>query len=149
MAQLFYFKEMLSLEEKENLKTEIQFSFARSSGSGGQHVNKTNTKVILHWDFVKSDAFIEKKKNILLPKLLIKYPSGRLFLTVEETRSQLQNKELAVNKLFHLLNKLLFVKSLRKKVKIKKSVVENRLVQKKKLSFIKISRKKPSSGNNE
>ena len=103
----------------------------------------------MHWDFVKSDAFIEKKKNILLPKLLLKYPSGRLFLTVEETRSQLQNKELAVNKLFHLLNKLLFVKPLRKKVKIKKSVIENRLAQKKKLSFIKISRKKPSSENND
>ena len=117
MAQLFYFKERLSLEEKEKLKTEIQFSFARSSGPGGQHVNKTNTKVILHWDFVKSDALIEKKKNILLPKLLLKYPSGRLFLTVEETRYQLQNKELAVNKLFHLLNKLLFVKPLRKKVR--------------------------------
>lgn len=136
---------MLSEREKSNLKTEIQFSFTKSSGPGGQHVNKTNTKVILNWDFLKSVALFEEKQNIILPKLLLKYPNGRLFLTVEKTRSQFQNKELAVNKLILLLNNFLFVKPLRKRVKVKKSVVENRLTQKKKLSFLKNLRKKPGS----
>ena len=132
---------MLSALDKQNIKAETKFSFARSGGPGGQHVNKTNTKVVLSWNFVHSLALSDEKKNILLPKLYVKFPNGHLILMVEETRSQFQNKELAVIKLFSLLDNLLYIKPLRKETKVKKSVIEKRLSQKKKLSFIKIARK--------
>ena len=140
---------MLSALDKQNIKAETKFSFARSGGPGGQHVNKTNTKVVLSWDFANSLALPDEKKNILLPKLYVKFPNGHLILMVEETRSQLQNKELAVIKLFSLLDNLLYIKPLRKSTKVKKSAIEKRLSQKKKLSFIKIARKKPKNDFND
>jgi ribosome-associated protein len=140
---------MLSALDKQNIKAETKFSFARSGGPGGQHVNKTNTKVVLSWNFVHSLALTDEKKNILLPKLYVKFPNGHLILMVEETRSQFQNKELAVIKLFSLLDNLLYIKPLRKETKVKKSVIEKRLSQKKKLSFIKIARKKPKNDFND
>ena len=126
---------MLSALDKQNIKAETKFSFARSGGPGGQHVNKTNTKVVLSWDFVHSLALTDEKKNILLPKLYVKFPNGHLILTVEETRSQFQNKELALIKLFTLIDNFLHVKPLRKETKVKKSAIEKRLSQKKKLSY--------------
>jgi ribosome-associated protein len=140
---------MLSALDKQNIKAETKFSFARSGGPGGQHVNKTNTKVVLSWDFVHSLALTDEKKNILLPKLYVKFPNGHLILTVEETRSQFQNKELALIKLFTLIDNFLHVKPLRKETKVKKSAIEKRLSQKKKLSFIKIARKKPKNDFND
>lgn len=140
---------MLSALDKQNIKAETKFSFARSGGPGGQHVNKTNTKVVLSWDFVHSLALTDEKKNILLPKLYVKFPNGHLILTVEETRSQFQNKELALIKLFTLIDNFLQVKPLRKETKVKKSAIEKRLSQKKKLSFIKIARKKPKNDFND
>jgi ribosome-associated protein len=140
---------MLNALDKQNIKTETKFSFARSGGPGGQHVNKTNTKVVLSWDFVNSLALPDEKKNILLPKLYVKFPNGNLILTVEETRSQFQNKELAIIKLFNLIDNFLYIKPLRKETKVRKSAIEKRLSQKKKLSFIKIARKKPKNDFND
>ncbi len=87
--------------------------------------------------------------HVLKPKLYIKFPNGHLILAVEETLSQFQNKELALIKLFNLIDNFLYIKPLRKETKVKKSAIEKLLSQKKKLSFIKIARKKPKNDFND
>ena len=84
---------------KEIILKELHFKAIRSSGAGGQHVNKVSSKIELTFDLENSEALNDDEKTLLKSKLSSKLTTENiLILTVEETRSQHKNKELAIKK---------------------------------------------------
>lgn len=136
----------MNIEElkQRNFASEFQFSASRSSGPGGQNVNKVNTKVELRFDIEESKLLSPTEKNALLLKpsshLL---NSGELIFISQENRSQLRNREQAVENFYHYLCLALTPKKKRKKTKPSKSSVEKRLKKKKHLAELKQRRRKP------
>lgn len=123
---------------------ELQFSFSKSSGPGGQHVNKVNTKVSLRFDIAESSILREEQRTLLLQKLENKLTKeGVLILTSQEARSQLVNKELVVKKLDLLFESVFKVEVKRKRTKPTKASKKKRLGDKKHLSLKKANRQKP------
>ncbi len=129
---------------KEKLLSELQFKAVRSSGSGGQNVNKVSSKVVLTFDINASEAFSIEQKELILSKLSSKFTSENvLILTCDEDRSQLKNKEIVTKRILELLKKALVVPKKRKPTSVPKSVVEKRIKDKKTNSEIKQNRKRP------
>ena len=80
---------------KTQLHTELDFKAVRSSGAGGQNVNKVSTKVILNWNSLGSSGLTENQLIRIREKLANRInKEGILILECDETRSQLKNKEL-------------------------------------------------------
>lgn len=124
------------------LLNEITFSFVRSSGAGGQHVNKVSTKVILKFDVLNSAILTEEEKQILRTKLQKNITAaGMLILASQEKRSQLQNKEIAIEKFDALIKKAFQTRKKRKATKPGKGAVEKRITNKKKHSEKKNNRR--------
>jgi len=129
---------------KEIILSEVQYKAVRSSGPGGQNVNKVASKVVLSFDLLNSKGFSEEEKKRLIDKLTKKLTQENiLLLTSEEDRSQLKNKEIVTKKLFEVLEKNLLVPKIRKATKVPKSVIRKRIKDKKNISEVKKSRKKP------
>ena len=123
---------------------ELIFKYALSGGPGGQHVNKTETKVIINWDPSASAVFSEAEKDRIQNKLASRINvEGLLKLSVSKTRSQFKNKQLAVNQLEELLKKALQRPKKRIKTKPSRSSKLKRLQKKKQHSDRKKLRKKP------
>ena len=113
------------------LDSELNFSFSKSSGPGGQNVNKVNTKVELRFAIDKSSILEETEKQILKVKLAKQLNSeGELIIVVQETRSQLKNKQKAVDKFYELINSALKPIKKRKATKVSRAAKEKRLKQK-------------------
>lgn len=126
-----------------DLSSEFQFLTSRSSGPGGQNVNKVNSKVELRFDIPNSGLLTEEQKEILLKKLSTKITSeGILSVVSQRDRSQLSNKEDAIDKLYLLISKALKPVIRRKKTRPTKSSVEKRLTVKRIKSEIKQNRQK-------
>ena len=126
------------------LLTEIQYKAVRSSGAGGQNVNKVSSKVVLTFDLNASQAFSEEQKTLIYGKLATKLTSENiLILNCDEDRSQLKNKEIVTKRFLELLKKALVVPKKRKPTKVPKSVIEKRLKNKSSVSETKQNRKKP------
>jgi len=126
-----------------DLSSEFQFLTSRSSGPGGQNVNKVNSKVELRFDIRNSSLLTDDQKEILLAKLATKITSeGILSVVSQRDRSQLANKEDAIEKLYLLISKALKPVIRRKKTKPTKSSVEKRLTGKRIKSEIKQNRQK-------
>jgi len=126
------------------LLTELKFKAVRSSGPGGQHVNKTASKVEVSIAIKEAAAFSEKEKETLLKKLNAKISSeGVLQLSCGETRSQHRNKTIVIDRLLELLTKNLKKTTPRKKTKPSKKAIEKRLTTKKKQALKKSNRKPP------
>lgn len=126
------------------LQNELKFSFSRSSGPGGQNVNKVNTKVTLAFDIPGSAILTEDEKQILQKALRSKLTrDGVLILTAQDKRSQPGNKEAVVLKLEKIFLKALEKRKIRKSTKPRKSAVEKRINKKKMLSEKKKWRQKP------
>jgi ribosome-associated protein len=124
--------------------SELQFKAVRSSGAGGQNVNKVSSKVVLTFDLSLSQAFEEAEKELLFTKLSNKLSNENiLILNCDEDRSQLRNKEIVTKRFFDLITKSLIVPKKRKATKIPRSVIEKRIKAKRKLSEIKQNRRKP------
>ncbi len=125
------------------IKSELTFSTSRSSGPGGQNVNKVNSKVTLKWDISQSPSLTDELKSHLLKKLASRITTeGILMIVAQENRSQIQNKEEVVVKLEKLLIKAFQEKKPRKSTKPSKSSVQNRIEKKKKNSEKKQWRQK-------
>lgn len=123
---------------------ELLFKAVRSSGAGGQHVNKVSSKILLTFDISNSIGLSEGEKNRLLYKLKNKLNSeGCLLLSCSTTRSQHKNKELVVTRFFEILEQSLKVQKKRKPTKVPKAVIKKRLDNKRRLSDKKANRKKP------
>ena len=111
-----------------DLSAEFQFLTSRSSGPGGQNVNKVNSKVELRFDIQNSSLLTDDQKNILLVKLATKITSeGILSVVSQRDRSQLSNKEDAIEKLYLLFAKALKPVKPRKNTRPTKGSVERRL----------------------
>ena len=129
----------------EALIKEFTFKAIRSSGPGGQHVNKTSTKVEVSFHLVASEVLSQLEKERLLLKLASKISSeGFIVMQCGETRSQSRNKAIVIERLLTLLKENLKVSKPRKKTKPSKSVIERRLKAKKTQALKKSSRKPPS-----
>ena len=128
----------------ETFISEIKFKAVRSSGSGGQHVNKVSTKVELSFDVEGSNAFSEEEKLMILTTLEKKLTKNNvLIVQCDESRSQHKNKELAIKRLLGIIEDGLKVKKKRIPTKTPKKVVKKRLEDKRLQSIKKITRKKP------
>ena len=124
------------------LNVEIKFNFSRSSGPGGQHVNKVNTKAELRLDIKNSNVFNEEEKALLLEKLFNQInQEGVLIIVSQASKSQLKNKEEAITKLYTLINKALKPKKKRKATSVPQVAKEKRLKDKKETSEKKDRRK--------
>ena len=122
---------------------ECVFKTSRSSGKGGQNVNKTETKVGLWFDVDASALFSEEEKTRIRLRLASSITDdGYLQLTCDEQRSQLQNKQLVIERAIEMLEKALVVRKPRKKTKPSRATVEKRLEEKRKKSLKKIDRNK-------
>ena len=130
--------------EKDKIVSELTFKAVRSSGAGGQNVNKVSSKVVLTFDVVTSQALSDEEKERALQKLKSKLTlEGILILNCDEDRSQLKNKEIVTKRFLEIITKSLVVPKERKTTKIPRSVIEKRLKNKATTSEIKQNRKKP------
>ena len=128
----------------EILIIELTFKAVRSSGPGGQHVNKTASKVEVSFNLETSAALSEIEKERIRNKIPTKISSdGIIMLQSGETRSQHRNKAIVIERLIELLQQNLKVAKPRKKTKPSKSVIEKRLKSKKENALKKSSRRPP------
>ncbi len=126
------------------LENELQFITSRSSGPGGQNVNKVNSKVTIKFDVNNSKILTSDQKEILLTKLRSRLTTdGVLILSSQEKRSQLDNKEAAIEKFRKVIAKAFERKKIRKASKPSKSAVQSRINKKKQVSEKKKWRQKP------
>ncbi|MCZ8197863.1 MAG: alternative ribosome rescue aminoacyl-tRNA hydrolase ArfB [Flavobacterium sp.] len=130
--------------EIEKIISELSFKAVRSSGAGGQNVNKVSSKVVLTFDLLNSQSLSDEEKELSQKKLKSKLTSeGILILNCDEDRSQLKNKEIVTKRFLEIIKKSLIIPKERKATKIPKSVIEKRLKDKSTNSEIKQNRKKP------
>ena len=112
--------------------SELEFVTSRSSGPGGQNVNKVNTKVTLRWPVVASVILSSEERDTITQKLASRITlEGELVISTQDKRSQLQNKEAALAKLDELLTKAFVKKKKRKATKPSKVAVQKRIESKK------------------
>lgn len=122
---------------------ELQYSFSRSGGKGGQNVNKVETKVLLRFDLAASSLMPDWQKSIVREKLQSYITQeDTLQLTCEETRSQLKNKGIVTERFHQLVQTALIPVKPRKKLRVRRSVKEKRLKDKKHKSEKKQNRRK-------
>lgn len=115
-----------------SLDQEVQFLTSRSSGPGGQNVNKVNSKVTLKFNIRDSKVLSDTQKELLLEKLSNRITAdGVLSITSQESRSQTANKEVAVTKFNQLMTEVFRKKKKRKATKPSKASREKRRVSKK------------------
>lgn len=128
----------------EQLLTEITFKTALSGGPGGQHVNKTETKVVLEWDVASSEAVTEDEKERIQHKLKNNLnKEGVLQMTSSQTRSQHKNKKLVIENFLATIAASMVQKKKRKPTKPSKSAKLKRLKKKKIHAEKKANRKNP------
>ena len=126
----------------KDFSKELTYKTSRSSGAGGQNVNKVETAVTVTWKVSDSEFFNERQKDLISEKLKNRINlEGFLFLSVSESRTQLQNKKIAIEKILDLVDKALFIPKFRAKTKPTKSSIEKRIQQKKQNSDKKENRK--------
>jgi len=127
--------ELIPTPNAQEVRPELEFLTSRSSGAGGQNVNKVNSKVTLQWDVVNSSRLSPEQKVRILQKLQSRISSiGVLTIVSQESRSQLQNRDLVMLKLDELLQKVFAPVKKRKKTKPTKASSQRRLESKKRAS---------------
>ncbi|MBD1260120.1 aminoacyl-tRNA hydrolase [Maribacter polysiphoniae] len=129
---------------KAGLLQELNLKAVRSSGAGGQHVNKVSTKVELAFDVANSNALSSIEKERVLHKLAKRLTKDNiLMLQADATRSQFKNKELVIKRFLELLENAIKIQKKRRKTKPSRSSVEKRLRKKKKDALKKANRGRP------
>jgi ribosome-associated protein len=125
-----------------NFLPELRFTASRSSGPGGQHVNKVSTKVELRFHVMNSSLLSEEEKVMISEKLAKRInQEGELVLVSQSERSQLRNKERVVEKFHDVLIKALTPKKKRKATKPSPEAIEKRLEEKRMQGEKKVRRK--------
>lgn len=131
--------------DAEKIISELNFKAVRSSGSGGQNVNKVSSKVVLNFDLNASQALSEEEKLLLQENIAARLTSENiLILNCDEDRSQLKNKEIVTKRFLEIIKKGLYVPKVRKATKVPKAVIKKRIKDKKNVSDLKQSRRKPN-----
>jgi ribosome-associated protein len=130
--------------DKEQILSEVKFKAVRSSGAGGQNVNKVSSKVVLNFDVENSNGLSEEEKLLVLSKLSPRLTKeNMLILNCDEDRSQFKNKAIVIKRFFDLITQSLHIEKIRKATKIPKSVIRKRLKDKKTVSEVKKNRRRP------
>jgi ribosome-associated protein len=123
--------------------SELQFRFTTGGGPGGQHVNKTATRVTIQFDIAGSRVLDEETRARLLDTLANRLDrQGVLQISVQDSRSQWQNRQLAIARLQALLRDALIENPERRPTKPGKAAKEKRLAEKRKQSAVKESRRR-------
>ena len=118
--------------QAKDLIYELTFTTSRSSGPGGQNVNKVNSKVTLKFDVPHSSVLSQEQKELITKKLATRITTeGKLVLTSQGNRSQIQNKEDVLSKLNDLLTKVFTPRKVRKATKPSKAAKHARVKSKK------------------
>jgi ribosome-associated protein len=132
------------VNEDRDFTGELNFSASRSSGPGGQHVNKVSTKMELRFHVASSELLTDAEKELISEKLASRINgAGELILVSQSERSQLQNKEKVTEKFYTLLTRALTPRKKRKPTRPSKASKEERLEVKRQQSEKKSHRKKP------
>lgn len=121
---------------------ELSFKTSRSSGAGGQNVNKVETSVTVLWNVLESGFFNDYQKDLIQNTLKNRINAeGLLFLTVSESRTQLANKNKAIEKILDIVDQASIIPKKRLATKPSRNQKQKRLDTKKKLSEKKENRK--------
>ena len=129
---------------KETIISEITFKAIRSSGPGGQHVNKVSSKVVLNFDLNKSKGLSEWEKVLLSKSISNRLTSsGILSISCDESKSQFQNKDKVIKRFLVIITKGLIVQKRRVATKPSISSKRKKLDAKKQRGQTKSLRKKP------
>src|SRR5579863_2314150 len=124
--------------------SELEIATSRSGGAGGQHVNKTETRISVRWNIKNSAVLTEEQKQRILDTLQSRVTEdGDLIVHNSESRSQQQNKKNALNNLAAIVRNALHVTKKRIATKIPKALKEARLQSKARRSLTKKMRGKP------
>ena len=130
--------------EIQKIISEAQYKAVRSSGAGGQNVNKVSSKVVLTFDVQRSVGLSDEEKELLKVNLSSRLTMDFvLILNCDEDRSQLRNKEIVTKRFLEVIKKGLEVPKIRKATKIPKSAIRKRIKNKKNTSQLKQNRRKP------
>ena len=125
-----------------NFTKELTYKTSRSSGAGGQNVNKVETSVTVLWKVADTEFFSNEEIELISEKLKNRInQDGILQLTVSESRTQLQNKKIATDKILELVEKSLYKPKPRKATKPSKRQIEKRIRAKKQISEKKENRR--------
>ena len=120
---------------------ELKWRFSRSSGPGGQKVNKTNTRVEIIFNIEESKVLNDYQKKVLTKKLKTKLVNNSICLTVQEERNQLLNRQIAIKRISSVIrNSLKNSSKIRKATKPSKASQNRRLDSKKKRGELKKNR---------
>jgi len=129
----------------ENLaipRAELDIKASRSSGAGGQHVNKTSSRIEISWNVAKSPALSDEQREMLMNRLASRLSTeGAVRVVASEMRSQRQNRDRAEARLADLVRRALVVRKKRKPTRRPRGADEARLASKKLHSRKKRERK--------
>ncbi|MES2358234.1 MAG: alternative ribosome rescue aminoacyl-tRNA hydrolase ArfB [Gemmatimonadota bacterium] len=116
-------------------RAELGVRATRASGAGGQHVNKTSTRVEITWNVTASQALSDDDRARLITRLASRLSDdGELRVVASDTRSQLQNRELAETRLADMVRRALVIPRARRKTRPSRAAKQARLDDKRKLS---------------
>jgi len=136
---------MIDISEAVSIPlSELSFRFSRSSGPGGQHVNKSETRVELLFDVANSPSLTDAQRERVMRRLSSRIDgAGVLHVTSQATRSQKQNRDLAIERFTRLMQKALEPPKKRRRTRPTRAAKERRLRAKKRRSEIKKARRTP------
>jgi ribosome-associated protein len=125
---------------------ELEWRFSRSSGPGGQHVNTSDSRVQLTWNVAESAVLSEARREQLVTRLGRRLVGGRITITVSEQRSQLRNRETALQTLGDVVRAALAPPPpMRRATKPTRGSARRHLAGKKRRSETKQQRQRPSA----
>ncbi len=123
-------------------RTELVVRATRASGAGGQHVNKTATRVEVTWNVADSPSLSEEQRTRIRTRLASRISDeGELRVVASDTRSQLQNRELAESRLADIVRRALAIPKPRRKTRPSRASKQARLTDKRITSEKKRSRR--------
>lgn len=129
--------------DTDKLLAEAEYKAVRSSGAGGQNVNKVSSKVVLTFTLAPSEGLTGDEKALLVQKLATRLnANGQLVLQCDEDRSQLRNKTIVKRRFITLLEDALKVQAERKPTKIPRGVIKKRMEDKRRASEKKEGRRR-------
>ncbi len=135
---------MIGINERISIpEEELSFTASHSSGPGGQNVNKVSSRVTLWFDVANSPTLSPEQKDLILRRLANRIgKNGVLRVISQQTRSQVENRELAIERFAELLRDALKQAPVRKKTRVSKGAKLRRLEEKKQHGLLKSRRSK-------
>ena len=130
--------------DREKIITELAYKAVRSSGAGGQNVNKVSSKVVLSFNLLQSQALSDEEKLLVETRLASRLTDDKvLILQCDEDRSQIRNKDIVTRRFLQVIEGALKVDKPRVPTKIPRSVIKKRIECKRRQADKKQSRRRP------